>query len=188
MKRISLLLITCCVLGACNQTPKSTAFDKFKKHIPYLKLPYKRTCSDSVTHLKLDIPDSIFKKYAPPGASGIIGMLKDTDSYTAIVFSVPGGSIQYPVVQTYNPEGDSINNVAIMDGTCCGTSPDCSGVFWGVIFADQSILMRDSEKVFEKNDTGYSKVNFKIINTSQIYIITKEGYIRLKGDTIQKGI
>ncbi len=119
MKRIILLLSVCYIVGACNQTPRTRAFDAFKKNIPYLKLPYKRSCTDSVTHLKLNIPDSTFKKYAPPGASGIIGMLKDTDLYTAIVYSV-SGDIEYPIIQTYNPEGDTLNNIGILEGTCCG--------------------------------------------------------------------
>ncbi len=180
MKKISLLFSVCCVMVACNQSPKSRAFDAFKKKIPMLKLPYKKACSDTVGYLKLNIPDSILKKYAPPGTTGIIGMIKDTDFYTAIVYSVKG-DIDYPVVQTYNAEGDSLNNIGIMEGTCCGNSANCSGTFWGEISKDLTISLHDSEKVFEMDKAGnYSTIKFKNINNTQVYNITNDGYLRLK--------
>jgi len=180
MKRICVMLVICCLLGACNQTPGSRAFEKFKKQIPRLKLPYKKNCSDTVAHLKLNIPDSILKKYAPKGVSGIIGMLEDTDFYTAIVYSV-SGDIEYPIIQTYNPEGDTLNNIGILAGNCCGSDSNCSGAFWGEIFPDHSIFVHDSERTYLNDENGKkSSTKFNTINTSEMYSITKDGYIRSK--------
>ncbi len=180
MNRFFTIALLCLVTIACNQSPKSRAFDKFKKQIAHLKLPYKKSCSDTVSHLKLNIPDSIFKKYAPPGASGIIGMLKDTDLYAVIVYSV-SGDIQYPIVQTYNAEGDSLNNIGLLEGTCCGSATNCSGSYWGEIASDLTITQRDSERIFEKDKSGnYLTDKFKLINKTAQYTITNEGYIRLK--------
>lgn len=171
---------------ACNQNSKTRAFDKFKKQIPFVKLPYKRSCSDSVTHLKLNIPDSIFKKYAPPGASGIIGMLKDTDFYSVILYSV-SGDIEYPIVQTYNPEGDTLNNIGIMEGTCCGNGANCSGAYWGEISRNLTITQRDSERIYEKDEKGnYAKDKFKLINKTEVYTLTEDGHLRSKSDMDKK--
>ena len=185
MKRITLLLIVSCLIGACNQSPEMQAFDKFKKKIPLVKLPYKKACFDTVSHLALNIPDSIFKKYAPEGASGIIGILKDTDYYSVILYSV-AGDIQYPVIQTYDPEGTKLNDIGLIAGTCCGSNNSCSGYSWGEITKDLSIVLRDSEKVFKIDTTlKIPKVKFSVINKSEVYAINDTGYIRLKPNQAQ---
>ena len=180
MKRFTVLIILCSIIAACNQTPEMRAFDKFKKHIPVLKFPYKRTCSDSITHLSLKISDSLFKKYAPPGATGIIGIIKDTDFYTAILYVVSGDR-QYPVIQTLNPEGTRLNDIGLINGVCCGTDASCNGYSWGEITGDMHVILRDSEKVFDMDSIHktYSLTKFKAINTTEIYRINDSGYIRL---------
>jgi hypothetical protein len=174
------MLIICSLFGACNRTRETNAFDAYKKLIPHLKLPYRVACYDSVTHLKLNIPDSLFKKYAPTGASGIIGIFKDTDSYSAILYSVLSDR-QYPIVQTYDPNGVKLNDIGLIDGTCCGAQANCSGYSWGEITADSHIILNDSEKIFKMDENGkLSKLGTRILNSSELYAITNDGYIRLK--------
>jgi hypothetical protein len=181
MRRIILLAFVCSILFACNQTQEGRVFDKFKKNIPHLKLPYKRSCSDSITHLKLDIPDNLFKKFAPTGASGVIGIIVDTDFYSAILFSV-SGDIEYPVIQTYDPDGTKLNDLTLISGTCCGDADKCTGFSWGSINADRSITLRDSELVFEKTGVDkYDRTKFTATDKTEVDTLTDHGYIRPKG-------
>lgn len=180
MRKIIVLFILCFIIGACNQNPKMRAFDKFKKHIPLLKFPYKQYCSDSAKQLKFTVSDTLFKKYAPPGTTGIIGMIKDTDYYTAILYIVSGDA-QYPVIQTCNPEGTRLNDIGLINSVCCGNDANCCGYSWGEIRGDMQIILRDSEKIFGRDTLKhiYVKSKFKVINTTEGYHITDSGYIRL---------
>jgi hypothetical protein len=187
MRRLTLLIAVCCLIGACNQTPEMRAFDKYKKHFPVLKFPYKNTCSDAISIAKLNISDSLFKKYAPPGTTGVIGIIKDTDYYTAILYVVSGDR-QYPVIQTCDPEGTKLNDIGLINGVCCGSSNNCSGYSWGEITGDMKVILRDSEKVFEKDSLTrvYSKTKFKDINTTDVYYITDSGYIRVDTQQVKR--
>jgi hypothetical protein len=181
MKRLVLIGIVCCIVGACNQTPEMRAFDKYKKNIPVLKFPFKTACSDSIAQLKLNISDSLLKKYAPAGTTGIIGIIKDTDYYTAILYVV-AGDMKYPVIQTCNPEGVKLNDIGLINGVCCGSAENCSGYSWGEITGSMNVILRDSERVFTQDTVkgAFSKIKFKDINTTEVYHITDSGYIRLK--------
>lgn len=187
MRRIIALIALFGIVGACNQTPEMRAFDKYKKHIPLLKFPYKNSCSDAISPTKLNISDSLLKKYGPPGTTGIIGIIKDTDYYTAILYVVSGDR-QYPVIQTLNPEGTRLNDIGLINGVCCGTDESCNGYSWGEITGDMRVILRDSERVYEKDSLthAYSKVKFKDINTMDVYHITDSGYIRIDSSQLKR--
>lgn len=179
VKKGVLIFIACGILGSCNQMPETIAFNDFKKQIPHLKLPYKVACYDSVTRLKLHIPDSLFKKYAPEGATGIAGIIMDTDSYCAILYSVFSDK-EYPVIQTYDFKGEKLNDIGLINGTCCGEQPNCTGFSWGEITRDLCIVSIDSERIFKMDADGkpLASVN-KFIDSTELYNITKDGFIRL---------
>ncbi len=180
MKKLLLLLFICSFIAGCNQTSETIAFNKFKKQIPYLTLPYKVACYDTVSNLPLRISDSAFKAYAPPGASGIVGIIIDTDFYSAILYTV-SGDMEYPVIQTYDPRGRKLNDIGLINGTCCGTIPSCTGYSWGEITRKLSIVLIDSERIFKMGtDSKPMAMGSHFIDSIEIYNITNDGYIRLK--------
>ncbi len=152
-----------------------TAIEVFAASLHKVNLPFIDTCFDTVARQHINIPDSLpeFKKYGD-----IIGLLAETDTYVAILFS-KSGDIQLPVVRTFNHSGHLISSQKLYNGICCGENEDCSGLSTVVITKNLDIHMKDSTQTFERDkNKSDKKENIKIKVKLETYTIETDGTIK----------